>query len=213
MAHIDLTGDYEFSVTRTDDEPGEIIVILTAGSDTATFTAGHSLSDAEDLVAELRDLTTGAEQIVADWQDRPDIDTDGSVSAGPDGYYVQLSGKPEGPYPSCAIATYELARQMAASGSFPHAWDPDEQGNAEPIHDAIAARLDEHRKLTPLPGARYQPGDVMALAGDLWPSWVVVHDYGDLGAMLHAQSDPSMTAFAEHDRLTPYDEVDDEEPG
>lgn len=86
MAHIDLTGDYKFSVERTDDEPGNIVVTLTTGSDTVTFTVGHSQSDAEDLAGELRDLTTDAEQIVADWQDRPDIDADGYVSAGPDGF-------------------------------------------------------------------------------------------------------------------------------
>ena len=30
MAHIDLTGDYEFSVERTDDDLGAIVVTLTA---------------------------------------------------------------------------------------------------------------------------------------------------------------------------------------
>ena len=214
MAHIDLTGDYEFSVERTDDEDelGDIVVTLTVGSDTVTFTVGHSQSDAEDLAGELRDLTADAERIFAGWQDRPDIDTDGYVSAGPDGFYVQLSDRPDGPYPSCAIATYELARQMAESSYFPNAWYQDDQGNTEPIHDAIRALLDEHDNLKPLPGARYQQGDVIALAGGNWPTWVVIHDYGHLGAMLHAQGDPSMTAFAEHDRLAPYGE-DDDEPG
>jgi hypothetical protein len=51
------------------------------------------------------------------------------------------------------------------------------------------------------------------LAGDLWPGWVVVHDYGDPGAMLHAQGDPSMTAFADHDQLTPHHDDNDDEPG
>jgi hypothetical protein len=125
---------------------------------------------------------------------------------------VQLSDRPDGPYPSCAIATYELARQMAESSYFPNAWYQDDQGNTEPIHDAIRALLDEHDNLKPLPGARYQQGDVIALAGGNWPTWVVIHDYGHLGAMLHAQGDPSMTAFAEHDRLAPYGE-DDDEPG
>jgi hypothetical protein len=208
MAHIDLTGDYEFSVQRTDDEQGDIVITLTAGSDTVKFAVGHRQSDAEDLAGELRDLTAEAEQIVSDWEDRPG-ENDGYVSAGPDGYYLQLSHKPDGPYRSCDIATYELARQMAESGYFPNAWYQDEQDHAEPIHDAIGALLDEHDKLKPLPGARYKPGDVIALAGDNWPAWVVVHDYGHLGAILHAQGDPSMTAFAEHDRLTPYDE----EPG
>lgn len=81
-----------------------------------------------------------------------------------------LSHQPDGPYPSCDIATYELARQMADSGYFPNAWYHDDQGNAEPIHDAIAALLDDdHDQLKPLPGARYKQGDVIALAGDNWP--------------------------------------------
>jgi hypothetical protein len=79
MAHIDLTGDYEFSVERTDDEDelGEIVVTLTVGFDTVTFTVGHSQPDAEDLAGELRDLTRCAEQIASEWEDRPDIDADG----------------------------------------------------------------------------------------------------------------------------------------
>lgn len=211
MSDIQLTGDYEFFVKRADSERGEIIIQLEVGSDTVTFEAGEFVSDADALVGALRSLTEDAEQIQKDWEDRPNNETDGFVAEQRGGYSASLEGTVAGyDFPSRDIATYELAKLMADSGTFPDAWYQNERGNTDNIGEEVRKYSDAGRgKLLPLEGVKYAEGDTVLIGTYDYP-YVVDRDYGKLGVMLHISGDPSITEFEQHENLRPYNDDDEE---
>lgn len=215
MATIQIRDtEPEFSVER--DEQGDVILTLYADGQTITLNTGGSQDDAGNLSRQLSRAGDQVDDILEDWQDMPDPYRDGFISI--DGrrgaWFVSLEGNARGDqkhgYPSEQIAAYELARAMADDGAFPNAWAEGEHGpTTRDINDQIRAFHDEGGdKLRTLPGAIYQPGDVVIASDEEWRTWVVAGDYGDvpaggLGIMLHTLGDPDVTMFREtHDNLT-----------
>lgn len=221
MADITLYAhdELDFDVQRTDDEIGEIVLIITADGEKVEIKVGQSLEDAEQLRDAMQNAAKAVTgDIIDGWENRPDVE-DGFVTEDGRGYLVVMAGKhpddmPHNGYRSRDVATYELARLMANQGYFPNAWYQGERGMTDSINEAVQKHYDaEGSSIKPLPGVKYAEGDNVLLDKDdpdAWHGYVVDHDYGDLGVMLYMSGDPSITEFAEHDRITP-DEEDEED--
>jgi hypothetical protein len=217
MAKIIMYGNPSIQVTRTEDEYGEVIMKITTegGSpgEAIEFHCGAGQVDADCLRGELESAHEAADDIFSDWEDLPD-ETDGSVTEDRGGYIVTLEGRnpegmPRGGYPSRDIATYELARLMADSGYFPNTWYFNERGNYDMTNEEVRAFHDERGdKLLSLPDAEYEEGTRVWLDQEGYP-YVVDHDYGAMGIVIHVSGDPSITEFLSGDertRLLPVDE-------
>lgn len=130
-------------------------------------------------------------------EDAPRPDDDGFVSLDRNGYHVSLAASHRGVYPTREIAVYELARAMAGDEEFTSAWVTGEHGPAlESIDNEICAYYQftgSEGTLRPLPGVRFEPGDLVTVDNDDWKSWVVAADYGHLGLILHTKGDSSVT--------------------
>lgn len=211
MSQNTFIGDDQlrFTVERSDDGDGSIILTITANGDRITINAGHSQDDAADLAARLGDLRSDAKSIADDWEDRPEKE-DGYAFHSPDGWYARLDGKqyPEGRHGFALqdIAMYELAKAMAEAEYRPNTWHENERGITTMINDEILKYYDDAGQLKPLAGIRYEQGAIVSVAGDDWPTWVVDGDYGDMGVMIHTQGDPDISTLATHNQLTPYEE-------
>lgn len=132
---------------------------------------------------------------------------DGWVTLDRDRYYIMLEGLRAGPelgVPRRNMAIYELAKAMADRGSFPAAWITGEHGPASESIDAeVRAWHDAGGSgLLPLTGTHFAAGDNVLLRGDTTP-WVVDADYGNMGVLLWAYGDPSVTLTADHAQLAP----------
>lgn len=201
-----------FRLEREDDS-GEIILTVTGdGDESVRVNAGDSPEDAEQIRDSLRSLLADAEDLVKDWETRPDFESDAFVADGRDGYSVSLEGSHIGTYPSRDIATYELARAMADGGVSPNCWYQNERGNTDSIGEEISKYLGEDDKLLPLPGAEFEPGDVIRHADRNRCDWpmAVDRDYGELGIWAHTSGDPSITELIE-DRDGWHSVEDDED--
>jgi hypothetical protein len=224
MIHIDhdLT-EPTIHVTREDDEDGSIILKIESQTETITMDAGRFQGDAEILRDALRDALSDVEEILKDWEDRPDEENDGYVGEGRHGgYLVRLAGDtPEGmprdDYPSRDIAVYELARLMAEGGYYPNCWYVNDHGNYEEIGSEVGAYVTNNEEsggwdLKPLEGVQYEEGEIVCEdTGALcWPM-VVDRDYGRLGLMLHAHGDPGITEFVEHEDRGRWSRADGED--
>lgn len=202
------TEDLGISIERTDDESGDIIMTVTANGGEITINCGPALDDAWQLHDELNKATQVAFDLRDNWENRPD-EEDGYVFSGRDGYFAKLSGTQAGPFPSQDVATYELARMMATADFFPDSWWQNERGTLSSTVDAVGAYLDDG-KIKPLDGVRFADGDEVLVPAEDWRHWVVDHDYGNLGVMVHTYGDSSVNMLATHDQLQPYDEDDEE---
>lgn len=153
-----------------------------------------ALASVRETIAAILGVDTPAPSPDYD-EDVPRPDDDGFVSLDRDGYHVSLAASHRGVYPTREIAVYELARNMASMGHFPPAWIEGEHGPAaESIDDEVRAFHDENGdQVKPLPGVRFEPGDLVTVDNDDWKSWVVTADYGHLGLILHTEGDPSVT--------------------
>jgi hypothetical protein len=204
-------------VERADDEYGSIILKIESQTETITMDAGQLQGDAEILRDALRDALNDVEEILTDWEDRPD-EEDGYVTEDRGGYLVQLSGSapdsmPRDGYPSRDIAVYELARLMTEHGYFPNAWFVNERGNTDQIGSEIGGMLNESADgVKPLKGVQYEEGEIVCEdTGALcWPM-VVDRDYGRLGLMLYTSGDPSITEFVEHEDRSRWSRADGED--
>jgi hypothetical protein len=160
--------------------------------------------DEQDAIVDLL-RTARDEGYLPDPDEDEDYDgpaeSDGFVSLGTGAggvlsYHVMLEGVCCGNYPTNDIAVYELAKAMSASGSFPAAWMEGEHGpGVRSIDGEVRQYHDEGGTgLLPLPGVRFEPGDLVVIAGEDWNPWVVIGDYGDnLGLYVHTQGDRDVT--------------------
>jgi hypothetical protein len=126
---------------------------------------------------------------------------DGWVTLDNDRYYVMLEGLRAGPelgVPRRNMAIYELAKAMSDRGSFPAAWITGEHGPASESIDAeVRAWHDAGGDgLLPLTGTHFAPGDIITAHGTV--PWAVAADYGNMGVLLYAPGDPTVTMTADH---------------
>jgi hypothetical protein len=198
MAAIELNAHntLDIQVWRTEDEAGEVTLIVKTDDGTVRIRCGITEDDADRVAGALATGTGQASRLTDDWDDRPDED-DGYVTLSRDRYWVLLHGsgpmvssaRPEsGGYPDIQVAIYELARLMAERGDSPPAWAEGEHGpTTRPISAEVRAFLDEGgEQLLPLDGVVFEPGEEVRYDGDLME---VVRDYGQLGVWLVVAGD------------------------
>lgn len=210
MATMDLDAleTLEIQAWRTEDADGDVTLIIKTDEGTVRIRCGRTADDADRLADALGTGQIQAAKVAEDWDDRPSED-DGYIGLDRRGWYVQLGGQPPADmtrdgYPTEEIATYELARMLAAAGEFPPCWAEGEHGpSTRPISEQVYAHLDDGDQLKPLPGVKYADRACVLAPAEDWTSWVVVRDYGDLGVMVHTLGDDTVTMLAKHDQLTP----------
>ena len=206
---LDALETLDIKAQRTDDEDSDVLLVIRTDEGTVRVRVGRTADDADRLTEALNKAQGQAAEVGDNWDDRPDR-YDGYVTLDRGRWFVTFSqqspaGQPRNGYPTCEIATYELAKMMAAAGEFRSAWAENEHGPTErAINDEVRAFHDEGGdQMRPLPGVRYEDDDVVALIGDDWPTWVVERDYGELGVMVYTRGDPDVYALAQHDALIP----------
>jgi hypothetical protein len=212
MATIDLTAreKLEVQVWRTEDEAGEVTLILKTDEGTLRIRCGATEEDADRVYDALNKGAQQARGVHTSWEDRPH-QYDAYVSPDSHGWrgtrwYLTLEGvRPEQPgngYPDKSVAVYELARAMADRGSFPPAWAEGLDWAPVSIDDEVRAFHDEGGdKLLPLPGVTYEPGTEVRWDDS---TWEVVRDYGELGVWLAIPVDPD----AGRDHLVPHELIE-----
>ena len=213
MAQITLdaleTLDIKAQRTEADEDGnGDVLLVIRTDEGTVRVRVGQTTDDADRLEVTLRKAAGQASEVADTWEDRPDR-YDGYVTLDRGRWFVTFSqqspaGQSRSGYPSSEIAIYELARMITERGEFINVWSEGEHGpSSRPIGDQVYAHIDENDQLRPLPGVRYEDGDLVTLTTDDWPTWVVDHDYGELGVMVHTEGDPDVYALALHDVLIP----------
>lgn len=195
MANIELDalGTLNIKAQRTDDEHGDVALVIRTDDGTVRVRCGRTADDAGRLTEALAIATGQAAKVADDWYERPD-ENDGFVTLSQGRWYVTLEGmspdgQPANGYPDGTVAVYELAALMAEHGCFPGAWAEGEHGPSErDINSEVRAFHDEGGdKLLPLGGVQYEPGDRVRYDGDT--SLEVVRDYGQLGIWLAVAGD------------------------
>jgi hypothetical protein len=210
MAQIELDAleTLDIQAWRTEDEDGDVTLVIKTDEGTVRVRVGRTADDADRLTEALGKARDQAAKVGDDWNDRPDR-YDGYVTLSRGRWFTTFSqqspgDQPRNGYPTSEIAIYELARMITEHGEFVSVWAEGEHGpSSRPIGADVYAHIDEHDQLRPLPGVRFEDGDLVALEGDGWPTWVVDRDYGELGVMVHTEGDPDVYALAQHDALTP----------
>jgi hypothetical protein len=216
MANIELDAleTLDVQAWRTEDEYGDVTLVLKTDDGTVRIRVGRTAEDADRLEVALRKAAEGASEIAEDWDERPG-EHDLYVSLDRGRYYVSWNGRdregqPRNGYPTAGIAVYEAAAWQAEAGEFSSAWMTGEHGPS--VRDIVAelhALQDEHDQIRPLPGVVYEDGAIVQLAGDDWPTWVVDRDYGKLGVMVHTEGDATVATLALHGELSLHPDYDE----
>jgi hypothetical protein len=208
MAEINLDAleTLEIQAWRTEDEGGDVTLVLKTDEGRIRVRVGRTSEDADRLAEALGKAHVSAAKVAEDWDDRPD-EYDAYVSVDRGRWYVRLEGveapgQPRRGYPSRGIAVYELARAMADMGAFPVAWVEGTDWAPEGIDAEVRAFHDEGGdKLLPLPGVLYEPGDEVLYQDSVFE---VVRDYGTgIGVWIQIPRDPE----AGDDPVTPHDQL------
>jgi hypothetical protein len=225
MAGIRLNamGKLELSAFRTEDEAGDVTLVIKTDEGTVRIWCGGSEEDATRLAVALGKAAMQALQVSEEWDDRPDEDEYGSQDG--DGfiildggrYYPQLGREqgftpadmPRNGYPDTDVAAYELAGLMAEHDENPDSWVCGEHGPSErdagALVDSFLDSASPDIRLKPLNGVRYEPGTEVRWDDS---TWEVRKDYGQLGVWLVIPVDPD----AGRDHLVPHkltDRADD----
>jgi hypothetical protein len=222
MSSIELVGLASLTVTRSDEAPGEVtLVLMGEEGDRISISVGHHDEDAANLRLELAGALAKLDRWLADWYVHPD-EYDAYVGdLGPD-YSVRLEGVIlDRTFPSKEIATYELARMMAERGCFPAAWFEGYQGGHEPLDDEVRAFHDEGGdKLLELWGRQYEDGaevlirdpDTLTTDADEWTA-NVVRDYGVMGVVYRYPENQHdyVLEHTDRDRMRPVPDDEDDD--
>jgi hypothetical protein len=214
MATIDLhaTGTLKVTAYRTEDEAGEVTLVITTDEGKIRIHCGTEEEDADRVYDALNKGAAQARAVSREWEYRPHeydayVSIDHSMRLRGTRYRIMLEGvtppgTPADGYPDKAVAIYELAAAMAMAGSFPAAWLEGADWAPQSIDDEVRKFHDAGGdKLLPLAGVQYEPGtEVRSDDG----TWEVIRDYGVLGVWMGVPGDWSCgERFADHDDVLP----------
>lgn len=178
-------------IVNREEIEGEISLTIDTEDVAIKINLGRTNEQAHQLLALLDNATKAAQEMVDDWEDKPD-DYDGYVSMNDGSYYVQLGLKDHGTYPTKKIAIIELAQAMIDTGHFPNSWYQYDAYTV-PLDDEVRACHDEAGdQMRPL-GGIYERNDEIEVnhtyqtGPNTWDSeWTeayVIKDYGDAGVL------------------------------
>lgn len=194
-------GSPSFKIEK--DESGDVVLTITDDTDPASeiiINTGSGYTGAEELAGSLDTLNDDMKDIMANWEDTPDAESDNFIFADTHrgGYSYNMSGTAAfGPFPSRDIAEYELEKAVQEAGYFPNCWLAGERGDYTLLD--LSRFNDDEGNLKPLEGAQHETGSLVSVPERLsdWTTWIVDGDYGTMGLMLHTSGDPSVTLFVE----------------
>jgi hypothetical protein len=219
---LTLNGNPSFKITRTDDESGDIMLVIDVEDEDGDveINCGRFSSDADALLGALQDAAKEAKSLADDWEDRPD-EFDGYVTEDRGTYRVVMEStrRPanwrEPGYPTREIATYELAKLMVESGCYPNAWYQNERGDTDDIGAEVYAFQEDGPDaltLKPLEGVEFSEDDTVIFTSDPYQDpvqWTVVADYGTLGLILSSYGEREFFDGEQRAQVKLYE--DDEE--